>query len=149
MIREILAYKSESKLMFDPFLFLLVTFRSAMLCLRAWKFNYKLRVLMSRSKWKLWGKNEKNEASNATFCDRVENVISLICRFGCLLRYTVEFMGLYDMIILLCGLKVEESVIFGNGPNRVDRPHLICKKWNYTPRYTPEMKLCSCIFCMF
>ena len=31
-------------------------------------------------------------------------------------------MGLYDMIILLCGLKVEESVIFGNGPNRVDRP---------------------------
>ena len=53
---------------------------------------------------------------------KVNETISVARRLLGTGEYTVEFMGLYDMIILLCGLKVEESVIFGNGPNRVDRP---------------------------
>ena len=122
MIREIYAHKSKCKLKFNNFLFLLVTFRSPMLCFKACEFNDKLIVLMSRSKVKFCHKNERKYASNATFRGRVENYISLICWFKCLLEYTLEFIGLYGMLLTLCHLQVEATVFFLNEPNKVDRP---------------------------
>ena len=116
MIREISAHKSKCKLKFNHFLFLLVTFRSAMLCFKACKFNDKLIVLMSRSKVKFCHKNERKDASNASFRGRVERYISLICWFKCLLGYTLEFIGLYDMLLSLCHLQVEAAAFFGKGP---------------------------------
>ena len=38
-----------------------------------------------------------------------------------LLRYPLEFMGLYETIWTLFGIKVEGIAIFGNGPNRADQ----------------------------
>ena len=121
-IREISAYKSKCKLKFNHFLFLLVTCRFPMLCCKACKFNDKLTVLMSHSKVKFCKKKERKEASNATFRGRIETHISLICWFKCLLGYTLEFIGLYDMLLTLWPLQVEATAFFGNGPNKVDRP---------------------------
>ena len=134
MIREISAHKSKCKLKFNHFLFLLVTFRSPMRCFKACKFNDELIVLMSRSKVKFCHKNERKDASNASFRGRVENYISLICWFKCLLGYTLEFIGLYDMLLTLCHLQVEAAAFFGNGPNKVDRPcyeNLIAHWFNF------------------
>ena len=124
MIRDISTYKSKCKLKFNHFLFLPVTFRSSMLCFKTCKFNDKLIMLMSRWKVKFCHKNEKKEPSNATFWGRVENYISLICWFKCLLEYTLEFIGLYGMLLTLCHLQVESTAFFGNGPNKVDRPSI-------------------------
>ena len=57
------------------------------------------------------------------FVTGVEKNTRLICWFMFLLRYPLEFMGLYETIWTLFGIKVEGIAIFGNGPNRADQAH--------------------------
>ena len=62
------------------------------------------------------------------FVTGVEKNTRLICWFMFLLRYPLEFMGLYETIWTLFGIKVEGIAIFGNGPNRADQASNFCMK---------------------
>ena len=61
------------------------------------------------------------------FVTGVEKNTRLICWFMFLLRYPLEFMGLYETIWTLFGIKVDGIAIFGNGPNSADQAWTVTK----------------------
>ena len=89
-----------------------------------------LKHVNSITNWEFWCHAQKRNyhkemkkwgfKCNILWQERKKNT-RLICWFMFLLRYPLEFTGLYETIWTLFGIKVEGIAIFGNGPNRADQ----------------------------